>query len=173
MKKRVAVLNYFDGPQTSPLDGRQTSPLNGPPTSPLNGPQTSPLNGPKTSPLNEPQTSPLNGPQTSPLNGPQTSPLNGLKPLLLEAIDTRSHFIRLFVSDKPWDGNVPWLPHPTPQPPPHTQTHPSTCNKTDHHNILNPTNCNQHLNIIIVILLRTFQVHVVLILLHCMPFVNI
>ena len=129
MKKRVALLNYFDGPQTSPLIG----------------PQTSHLIGPQTSPLNGPQTSPFNGSQTSPFNGPQTSPIH-----------TRSHFIRSFVSDKPWNENVLWLPFP-----PHIQTQPSTGNKTDHHNILNPTNCNQHLYIIIVIPQNKFQVHVV------------
>ena len=67
-----------------------------------------------------PQTFPLIGFQTSPLNDPKPLLLMGLKPLFLEAIHTRSHFIRSFVSDKPWDGNVPWLPH---SPPTHTHKH--------------------------------------------------
>ena len=37
--------------------------------------------------------------------------LMGHKPLLLEAIHTRSYFIRSFVSDKPWNWNDLWLPH--------------------------------------------------------------
>jgi hypothetical protein len=124
--------------------------------------------GPRPLLLMGPRPLLLMGPKPLLLMGPKPLLLMDPKPLLLEPIHTRSIFIISFVSDKPWNENVLWLPFP-----PHIQTQPSTGNKTDHHNILNPTNCNQHLYIIIVIPQRTFQVHVVLILLHCMPFVNL
>ena len=69
------------------------------------------------------------------------------KHTLLEAMQTRNHFIKSFASDKPWDGDVLCAPH--------NHTHTSRPRKC-----LTPTMFNQPLYIIIGTLQRTFQLYV-------------
>ena len=123
------------------------------------------------------------------LVGPKPFPLLGPKPLLLMTPNLSSLWASSLSSQRQFTLEAILLDHlsvtkrgtgtfsgySTPPPPQHThtQTYPSTGNNTDHHNSSNPTNCNQHLYIIIVIPQRISKVHAVLILLHCMPCVNL
>ena len=121
------------------------------------------------------------------LVGPKPFPLLGPKPLLLMTPNLSSLWASSLSSQRQFTLEAILLDHlsvtkrgtgtfsgySTPPPNTHTQTYPSTGNNTDHHNSSNPTNCNQHLYIIIVIPQRISKVHAVLILLHCMPCVNL
>jgi hypothetical protein len=70
------------------------------------------LMGPRPLLLMGPRPLLLMGPKPLLLMGPKPLLLMDPKPLLLEPIHTRSIFIISFVSDKPWNENVLWLPFP-------------------------------------------------------------